>query len=79
MARTDTDFRGYRARFGKAGKVLKETTAEHRCPECDDGTRGLYTRVWTESDVKDRALFHIEGTCPRGHDVNRYGYGEVPS
>ncbi len=86
MAKDDTAFRGYRARM-KGQKVLRETTSEHRCPQCEaEGARyedgspvtGLYTQVWVESDVKNRTLYSIEGSCPRGHDVQRYGYGEIP-
>lgn len=87
MARTDSTFKGYRARFKKGGKVLRETTSEHKCPVCeaegkrfDDGSlvMGLYTRVWIASDVKGSALYKIEGTCPAGHDVERYGYANIP-
>jgi predicted phage-related endonuclease len=76
MAKTDDAHRGYRARF-KSGKVVRETITESLCLECGDGTKGLYTRTWVESDVPDRTLYHIEGTCTKGHDVDRYGYGEA--
>ena len=77
MAKTkiDSEFRGYRARF--KGDILKETLSEHACGTC--GARTMYLRQWRAGDRPGVAMFHIEGTCENGHEVDRYGYGEVPA
>jgi predicted RNA-binding Zn-ribbon protein involved in translation (DUF1610 family) len=68
------DFKGYAARFAKAGDIVRETITESACPEC--GVRGMYTRQW-RSDGKKQTVYHIRGTCPNGHEVERYGHGAV--
>jgi hypothetical protein len=71
------EFKGYARRFDKAGDIVKELIGEHACPECGDGTRGLYTQQWRKGDVPKRTLYHIFGKCPKGHQLERYGYGEA--
>jgi hypothetical protein len=85
-----TEFRGYADRFEKGGETLLDFTKEALCQSqiaggqvvtegCDDGTKGLYRQVWRKGDVKGRALYAIIGGCPKGHKVERYGYGEIPA
>jgi hypothetical protein len=70
------DHKGYRERFEKAGKVLRDVITESVCPEC--GTKGLYRRVWRKGDRKGVTLYAMVGECPKGHKIERYGYGEAP-
>jgi DNA-directed RNA polymerase subunit M/transcription elongation factor TFIIS len=72
-----TDFKGYKQRFEKGGDLVKEQISEHACPDCGDGTRGIYTQQWRSGGEGDRTLYHIEGQCPKGHTVDRYGFGEA--
>jgi hypothetical protein len=67
------DFKGYAQRFKKAGDLKRETATMSACPEC--GERGLYIQQW-RSDGKG-TIYRIEGKCPRGHELERYGYGEA--
>jgi len=67
------DFKGYAARFEKAGKLVRENVTMSACPEC--GERGLYTQQW-KKDGKGTA-YHIFGKCPNGHELERYGHGEA--
>ena len=97
MAKIDRAARGYRARFSSGGEILRDVTSEHRCdtqrvrmfdgsevvtePGCDDGTMGLYRRVWRRAgkgDRKDVVLYAFTGTCPKGHTRERYGYANPP-
>lgn len=84
------DHRGYAARFEKGGTVLRDVTREANCTSafaggqrvfegCDDGTKGLYRQVWRKGDRKGVTLYAIVGECPKGHKVERYGYGEAPA
>lgn len=72
------EFRGYAKRFEKGGETLRDVTSEHVCDECGDGTLGLYRRVWRKGDRPGVTLYAIVGQCPKGHKVERYGYGELP-
>lgn len=71
------DFKGYAKRFSKAGDIVRETISEHACPECGDGTKGMYTQQWRTSDEPNRTVYHIFGQCPKGHKIERYGFGEA--
>lgn len=84
-----TDFKGYAEKFEKGGAILRDVTKEANCTSsvsggrivtqgCDDGTKGLYRQVWRKGEFKDRALYAIVGQCPKGHKVERYGFGELP-
>jgi hypothetical protein len=71
------DHKGYAARFENAGKVLRDVTSLHKCAECDE--LGLYRRVWRKGNRKGVTLYAIAGSCPNGHRIQRYGYGEEPT
>ena len=76
MAKTKTDeFKGSRARFDKGGDIVKELISEHACPEGPE--RMLVTQQWRKGDEPDRTLYHIFGKCPKGHEIDRYGFGEA--
>ena len=67
------DFRGYRAAFEKAGKTVREVTTFSACPEC--GIPMEVTRTWRNQ--KQGTAYRIQGLCPKGHKVERYGFGEA--
>ena len=69
------DFKGYQHRFDKAGKVVREITTFSACPEC--GIPMEVKRTWRKEQGKDGTAYHIEGICPKGHKVERFGYGEA--
>lgn len=69
-----TDFRGYQVRFEKAGKTTREVTTFSACPEC--GMPMEVTQTWRRGK-KNRNMYKAAGICPKGHQIERYGYGEA--
>jgi len=70
------EFGGYAARFEKAGKTVRELTTFSACPEC--GMPMEVTRTWRNQPGKDKgSAYRIQGMCPKGHAIERYGHGEA--
>ena len=71
------EFKGYRAAFNKAGQTLKEVTSFSACPEC--GMPMEVKQSWRKGLEAGRTTYQIQGLCPKGHQIERYGFGEVPT
>ncbi len=69
------EFNGFQDRFDKAGKAVREITTFSACPEC--GMPMETKRTWRHDKGAKGTLFSIEGLCPKGHKVERYGHGEA--
>lgn len=67
-------YRGYDERFEKAGKTMREVTTFSACPEC--GIPMEVTRTWRRGK-KRQNVYRAQGICPKGHKLERYGYGEA--